>query len=50
MRKLATLFFLVLVASPVHGQERRPMTTDDGLNMVRVGGATISPDGSWVLF
>ena len=26
------------------------MTTDDGLNMVRVGGATISPDGSWVLF
>jgi dipeptidyl aminopeptidase/acylaminoacyl peptidase len=50
MRKLATLFFLVLVASPVHGQERRAMTTDDGLNMVRVGGATISPDGSWVLF
>lgn len=26
------------------------MTTDDGLDMIRVGGATISPDGSWVLF
>ena len=26
------------------------MTTDDALNMVQVGGATISPDGSWVLF
>ena len=26
------------------------MTTDDALNMVSVGGATISPDGTWVLF
>ncbi len=26
------------------------MTTDDGLDMVRVGGAVISPDGSWVLY
>ena len=26
------------------------MTTDDVLNMVGVGGALISPDGSWVLF
>jgi len=26
------------------------MTTDDALDMVQVGGATISPDGSWVLF
>lgn len=26
------------------------MTTDDALDMVRVGGALISPDGSWVLF
>ena len=26
------------------------MTTDDALNLVGVGGATISPDGSWVLF
>jgi dipeptidyl aminopeptidase/acylaminoacyl peptidase len=41
-------FFLVVV--PVDGQDRRPMTTDDALDMVRVGGALISPDGSWVLF
>lgn len=26
------------------------MTTDDALDMVRVGGAVMSPDGSWVLF
>ena len=26
------------------------MTTDDALNMVRVGGGLISPDGTWVLF
>jgi dipeptidyl aminopeptidase/acylaminoacyl peptidase len=26
------------------------MTTDDALDMVRVGGALMSPDGSWVLF
>ena len=26
------------------------MTTDDALDMVQVGGALISPDGSWVLF
>ena len=26
------------------------MSTDDGLDMVQVGGALISPDGSWVLF
>lgn len=26
------------------------MTTDDALNLVQVGGAVMSPDGSWVLF
>jgi dipeptidyl aminopeptidase/acylaminoacyl peptidase len=26
------------------------MTTDDGLDMVAVGGVTMSPDGTWVLF
>jgi dipeptidyl aminopeptidase/acylaminoacyl peptidase len=26
------------------------MTTDDGLNMVRVSGALMSPDGQWVLY
>ena len=30
--------------------EKRPMTTDDALNMVSVGNALISPDGNWVFF
>ena len=49
MRKLTLLIAFVL-AVPVAGQEQRAMTTDDGLDMVRVGDAMISPDGSWVLF
>jgi dipeptidyl aminopeptidase/acylaminoacyl peptidase len=32
------------------GAEKRPMTSDDALNMVRVGGALISPDGKWVFY
>ena len=48
MRNL--LLILLALAVPVSGQERRAMTTDDGLDMVRVGDAIISPDGSWVLF
>ena len=50
MRKLALLPVMLLLVVPAAAQERRAMTTDDGLDMVRVGGATISPDGSWVLF
>ena len=49
MSKLTLLIAFVL-AVPVAGQEQRAMTTDDGLDMVRVGDAMISPDGSWVLF
>ena len=49
MRKL-TLLIVFVLAVPVAGQEQRAMTTDDGLDMVRVGDAMISPDGSWVLF
>lgn len=42
----------LIVAAPVAAQEtgRRPMTTDDGLDLVSVGSALIHPDGSWVLF
>ena len=50
MRKLALLPVMLLLAVPAAAQERRAMTTDDGLDMIRVGGATISPDGSWLLF
>ena len=41
------LFFII---NGTYGVEKRPMTVDDGLNMVRVGNAIMSPDGKWVLF
>jgi len=44
------LALLLLLPSLTGAQERRPMTTDDGLDMVRVGSALISPDGEWVFF
>ncbi len=39
-----------LAAAPTLAQERRAMTTDDGLDMVNVGGAIMSPDGEWVFY
>ena len=39
MRKLALLPVMLLLAVPAAAQERRAMTTDDGLDMIRVGGA-----------
>ncbi|MEJ2237812.1 MAG: S9 family peptidase [Gemmatimonadales bacterium] len=43
---------LTCVASSLPGQEAgpRPMTTDDGLNMVGVSDAIMSPDGNWVFY
>ena len=45
MRTLSAFLLLTLSMAPLGAQERRAMTTDDGLDMVRVGGALISPDG-----
>jgi dipeptidyl aminopeptidase/acylaminoacyl peptidase len=39
-----------LITLSIQAQEKRPMTVDDALNMVRVGNPLISPDGKWVLF
>ena len=52
MRTSGMVLFAMLLGSPILAQtaERRPMTTDDGLDMIRVGGAVISPDGTWVLY
>lgn len=50
---LLTAFSLLILSwSPATAQTgaKRAMTTDDGLDMVGVGQATISPDGSWVLY
>ncbi|GMV07974.1 MAG: acyl-peptide hydrolase [Gemmatimonadota bacterium] len=49
---LVALLVVAPLARPLAAQDagRRPMTTDDGLDMVGVGAAVMSPDGSWVLF
>jgi len=44
------ILLFVMMTSVIHAQEKRPMTVDDALNMVRVGNPLISPDGKWVLF
>lgn len=41
---------MTAMAAPLAAQDRRPMTTDDAIDLVNVGNATISPDGSWVIF
>jgi dipeptidyl aminopeptidase/acylaminoacyl peptidase len=52
MRISVTLLAYLALAVPASAQDagRRAMTTDDGLDMVNVGGAVISPDGAWVLY
>lgn len=51
-KSLMILILLALFASPFFAEEkeRRPMTTDDALNMVSVGSAIMSPDGNWVFY
>lgn len=54
MRKYAILILSVMIlaaaAAGLAAQDKRPMTADDALNMIRVGQPLISPDGEWVLF
>ncbi len=52
MRKAicAVAGLVVLTAATLGAQTHRPMTADDGLDMVRVRGALMSPDGEWVFF
>ncbi|MCZ6915371.1 MAG: S9 family peptidase [Gemmatimonadetes bacterium] len=48
---LLSAALLGLIASSAASQTtRRPMTTDDGLDMINVGGALMSPDGEWVFY
>ena len=51
-RTLTLAAALVMIASTATAQEQeqRPMTTDDGLNMIAVSGALMSPDGEWVFY
>ena len=53
MDKLMRNFMpLLLLGSFAVGQEapRRPMTTDDALNLINPGDVLMSPDGQWVFF
>ena len=52
MRISVILLACLALAVPASAQDagRRAMTTDDGLDMVNLGGAVISPDGAWVLY
>jgi dipeptidyl aminopeptidase/acylaminoacyl peptidase len=53
MRKiLSTLLAICFVFGILNAEEkqRRAMTVDDALNMVRIGNALISPDGNWVFY
>ena len=47
---LLSAVLISLAAAPTLAQERRAMTTDDGLEMVGVGNVLMSPDGQWVLY
>jgi dipeptidyl aminopeptidase/acylaminoacyl peptidase len=51
-RWILPVTLLISVASALPAQEAtlRPMTTDDGLNMVNVSDAIMSPDGNWVFY
>jgi len=53
MKKMTGIILCVLFASlslQARQTDRRPMTTDDMLNLVQVGDVLISPDGSRVFF
>ena len=47
---LAAMLFVTVSTLSAQEQTRRPMTTDDGLNMISVSGALMSPDGEWVFY
>lgn len=44
------LIFFCLSTLGAQEENRRPLTVDDALNMVRLGNVRISPDGKWVFF
>lgn len=45
-----TLILLFLVSSLVSMAQKKPMTTDDGLDMINLSGAYISPDGTKIIY
>ncbi len=41
---------LLIPAFSAPADEKRPMSVDDALNMIRVGTGLLAPDGSWLLY
>lgn len=50
MNRIGLVFGIVFLAALNPALAQRPMTTDDGLNLVNVGSALMSPDGTRVLY
>jgi Tol biopolymer transport system component len=50
MRKFLAVAVLVSTAGSLSAQSKRPATFDDVLNIKAIQGATISPDGRWVIY
>ena len=52
MRVAISVLASLLVAASLVAQDSapRPMTVDDGLNMIRIADVLMSPDGEWVFF
>jgi len=50
MRKTVVLALVVLASVPASSQSKRPATFDDVLNIKAVQAATVSPDGSQVIY
>jgi len=44
------LFFLAIGFVMAQEPAKRPMTTDDGMDLVRIANPVLSPDGEWVFF
>ena len=50
MRKFLAVAVLVITASSLSAQSKRPATFDDVLNVKAIQGATVSPDGNQVVY
>lgn len=50
MRKFLAIAVLVLTASTLSAQSKRPATFDDVMNIKAIQGATVSPDGRQVIY
>src|SRR5688572_27628578 len=50
MRKVLVLALVLVASVPAATQSKRPATFDDVLNIKAVQGATVSPDGSQVIY